>query len=69
LPEYLRAEGAPFNGGMKEEATRRLFLFSGGGQGGHGGGVRMAAGGHRCPLVRCGRRKKKAGGFHGRRLH
>jgi hypothetical protein len=26
-------EGAPFNGGMKEEATRRLFLFTGGGRG------------------------------------
>jgi hypothetical protein len=26
-------EGAPFNGGMKVEATRHLFLFSGGGRG------------------------------------
>jgi hypothetical protein len=28
----LKSGGAPFNGGMKEEVTRRLFLFSGGGR-------------------------------------
>jgi hypothetical protein len=69
LPEYLRAEGVPFNGGMKEEATRHLFLSSGGGRGGHGGGARPAAGGGWRALVRCGRRKKKSGGFRGRHLH
>jgi hypothetical protein len=29
----LKSGGASFNGGMKEEATRHLFLFGGGGQG------------------------------------
>jgi hypothetical protein len=54
---------------MKKEAMQRLFLFSGGGRGGHGGGVRPAAGGGWHALARCGRRKKKVGGFRGARLY
>jgi hypothetical protein len=61
----FKSGGASFNGGMKEEAMWRLFLFSGGGR----GGAKPAAGDGWRALVWCGRRKKKADRFRGRRLH
>jgi hypothetical protein len=37
--------------------------------GGHGGGMRLATGDGWRALVQCRRRKNKASGFYGRRLH
>jgi hypothetical protein len=54
---------------MKEEVTWQLFPSTEAIGGGHVGRARPTAGGGLRTLLRCGRRKKKAGRFRGRRLH